>query len=681
MRTLQGYLSRLLALPETGPVRDAPADLTELAYRLGLRLELAVLTPSAAAETSAPQTPLLIELAERGGWLVLYGFRSGSVRVALIHGDAVEERLIEPAEVAALLGLNAERPAEWLLVQAKAPLANAVSPDGHGHLPPWRRLVELLRADLPDLWLVLGLALGSGLLALASPVAVQALVNTVAMGGMGQPLLVLAVILFFFLAFAGAVHVLEAYLVEIVQRRVFVRLASDLAHRLPRVRREAGDAHHGAELVNRFFDVLTLQKAGSALLLDGLSTVVQTGVGLLMLAFYHPFLLAFDVVLLILIGVIVFVLGRGGVSTAIDESIAKYALVAWLETVAANQQIFKFAGGPRWAVKRTDALSLNYLDAKRGHFRVLLRQIIGSLVLYAAASTGLLALGGYLVIDGHLTLGQLVAAELIVSSALISLIKFGKHLEGFYDLMAGTDKIGHLLDLPLERGDGETLPAAGPLAVDVTGLGFAYGQRRPVFNDLSFAIGAGEKVALLAGHAAGKTTLAELLCGLRPAGEGRIEIGGVELGRLRLEALRGRLALVGRPEWVADTLFENVRLGRSDIDTEAVRQVLERLGWTRFGYDAAVDALATELTVGGAPLSAAQGHLVLLARAMVGRPGILIVDGLLDDMSQEWRDAVLATLCAEDAPWTLIVTTGVPAVARGLARVIEWAGENNGRMA
>ncbi len=377
MQTLLGFLLRLLELQTETATKSLdrltrldlfrailpdtlrasatlPADLSadeldslsDIGENIGLRMDRVALTPSAAAEASATQTPLVARLGGGRGWLVVYGFRAGRVRVAMVQGEVIEEHRIKPGAVRELLGLPEGRLEDWLLVHAKAPLSCAVSHDHHAHLSPLRRLIELMRADHADLWVVLGLALGSGLLALASPVAVQALVNTVAMSGMGQPLLVLSTILFFFLTFAGAVHVLQSYLVEIVQRRIFVRLAADLAYRLPRVRSDAYEHHHGPELVNRFFDVLTVQKAGSSLLLDGLSTAVQTLIGLIVLAFYHPFLLAFDVVLVFSIFFIIFVLGRGGVATAIQESLSKYALVAWLEIVAGNMQTFKFNGGP-----------------------------------------------------------------------------------------------------------------------------------------------------------------------------------------------------------------------------------------------------------------------------------------------------------------------------------------------
>ena len=660
-------LDRLIWLDDA----DELDSLSDAGESLGLRMDRVALTPGTAAEASAAQTPLVARLSGGRGWLVLYGFRGGRVCVAVVQGEMIEKRKIKPVAVAELMDLPKGQLGDWLLVYAKAPLAHAVSHDHHAHMPPLRRLIELMRADHADLWLILGLALGSGLLALASPVAVQALVNTVAMRGMGQPLLVLSTILFFFLTFAGAVHVLQSYLVEIVQRRIFVRLATDLAYRLTRVHSDAYEQHHGPELVNRFFDVLTVQKAGSSLLLEGLGTAVQTLIGLIVLAFYHPFLLAYDVVLLLAIFFIIFVLGRGGVATSIQESLSKYALVAWLEIIAGNMQTFKFNGGPEFAVKRTDTLALDYLAAKRKHYRIMLRQIIGSVTLYAIASTALLAIGGYLVIEGHLTLGQLVAAELIVSAALVSLIKFGKHLEGYYDLMAGADKIGHLLDLPLERGQGVASVMAGPVSLAVHDLSSGFGGKQPLFSNLNFLIQPGEKVALSGGYGSGKSTLAALLCGLRQPGKGQIEINGIDLGNLRLEVLRNRIALVGRAEFFQDSLFENVRLGRPEIGQDEVEQALDAVGLLDDIAGLSEDGLDTDISPSGAPLSAAQGMLLLLARAIAGSPALLILDGILDEMDDAALRRIVPVLYAVDAPWTLLVLTGSPKVAALCGRVIE----------
>jgi putative ABC transport system ATP-binding protein len=267
-----------------------------------------------------------------------------------------------------------------------------------------------------------------------------------------------------------------------------------------------------------------------------------------------------------------------------------------------------------------------------------------------------------------------VAAELIVSSALISLVKFGKHLEGYYDLMAGADKIGHLLDLPLEREQGVAPIIVGPVSLAVRNLYFSFGAKQPVFSNLSFLVQPGERVAVFGGYGSGKSTLAALLCGLRQPGKGYIDINGVDLGNLRLEALRKRIAVVGRTEFFQDSLFENVRLGRPELRRDEVEQVLSAVGLLDDIASLAEDGLDTDISPSGAPLSAAQGRLLLLARAIAGRPALLILDGLLDDMDDAARHRLTQVLFASDAPWTLLVLTGSPNVAALCERTVELPG-------
>ena len=124
---------------------------------------------------------------------------------------------------------------------------------------------------------------------LAAPIAVEALVNTVAFGRYLQPIVGLAILLLIFLGFAAVIRALLTYVVEVIQRRLFIRVVEDLAYRLPRVQQTSFDNLYGPELLNRFFEVVTVQKVVASLLLDGIAIVLQTVIGMLVLAFYHPF--------------------------------------------------------------------------------------------------------------------------------------------------------------------------------------------------------------------------------------------------------------------------------------------------------------------------------------------------------------------------------------------------------
>ncbi len=528
--------------------------------------------------------------------------------------------------------------------------------DDHPTLSPIRRLLALLAPERRDIAIVIAFAIGVGVLTLATPVAVQSLVNIVSFGGLTQPLVVLAVLLLGFLTLAGMLRAFKAYVVEIMQQRVFVRVVTDLGHRLPRAHVESFDRHHGPELVNRFFDVLTVQKVGATLLLDGVAVVLQATIGLLILAFYHPFLLAFDVVLIAGINFVLFVMGRGAVRTAIAESKAKYAVAASLEEVARNPLSFKHGGGPQLARHRADRLAVDYVAARRLHYRVVFRQIIGSLALQALAATALLTLGGWLVINGQLTLGQLVAAELIVSIVLASFAKLGQKVENFYDLLAAVDKLGQLLDLRLERGSGEMVQlAAGGAELRLVDVSFAYPGKRPVLTDFNLTVAPGDTVVIIGRNGSGKSTLAELLYGLRAPTAGRIELDGIDLREINLESLRSQVAVIKEVEVIDGTVGENVSMHRSEVSLADVRGALAAIGLLE-DVRALPDGLNTVLNSTGAPLSAGQARRLMLARAIAGQPKLLVLDDFLDDLDEDARQQALRALMRPaGSPWTLVI--------------------------
>jgi putative ABC transport system ATP-binding protein len=538
-------------------------------------------------------------------------------------------------------------------------------------VPPLRRLWTFLAPDRAAIWLVVGFAIGVGILGLATPVAVQALVNVVAFGSVLQPVAVLGTLLFAFLAFSGTIRVFKSYIVEILQRRVFVRVVSDMSVRLPRVRLDAYDRGYGPELVNRFFDIVIVQKAVATLLIDGLDMVLQAAIGLLLLGFYHPYLLVFDVVLVVVIGVIVLGFGRRAVATAIKESKVKYQVAGALEELARSPITYKLQGAPELARARLADLASHYIGARRKHFKVLVWQQVGAVSLHAIASTALLTLGGLLVIDGALTLGQLIAAELIVSIALSSFVKFGKQLEVFYDMLAGVDKLGALYDLPLEASAGDPHDvAAASAALEVRGLSYAYPGRAPVIDGLSFAIEPGEHVAILGRRGSGKSTLGDLLCGLREAQSGLVLFDGVDVRTLASASLRAHLSLAKGLEIVEGDIVDNVRLGRSDVSLDDVRAALALFGILDELMELP-DGLHTAVAVTGAPLSTRTVRLLMLARSVVGDARAVVVDDLLDELDPEAVDHTLRALREEQRGRTLIVLTARADIAARLQRTVE----------
>lgn len=530
--------------------------------------------------------------------------------------------------------------------------------DGAVHRTPLSRAWALLRPEGADIWVILVFALVSGLLALATPLAIEALVSTVTFGRLLQPIVILALMLLVFLAFQAAIRALQTYIVEIIQRRLFARVAADLAYRLPRVGYESLYGKSGRELVNRFFDVITVQKVTAQLLLDGVSVVLNTLIGMMVLGFYHPWLLGFDVVLLALIAFGVFVLGRGAIQTSIKESKAKYHMAAWLEDLAGCVVAFRYDGAAEFALEQTDRLANEYLTARRKHFRILMRQIVFALALQAVASTVLLGLGGWLVVAGQLTLGQLVAAELIVTVIVSSFAKLGKHMESYYDLMASVDKLGVLFDLPVEKQDG-LLSGLGtqPAEVLLDRVTCQDPDGHPVLKEVTLRIRSRERAVITGASRSGKSLLLDLLFGLRRPTSGIVAINGADPRDFRPDILRRHVALVRDIEVFEGSISENVHLERHDLSTNDVREALRDVGLLD-EILALPHGLETELTATGCPLTPNQLRRLMLARGVVGQPVLLLVDGVLDALPDADAARVYQTLSDPGRSWTLILVTG-----------------------
>ena len=521
---------------------------------------------------------------------------------------------------------------------------------------PLLRTRQLLQLERQDIVVIVIYGVALGLLSLAVPIAVQSLVNTVAFGSLIQPLAVLAILLAVALTGAAILRALQVRIAEMLQRRLFVRIVTEIGGRLPRVRAKALEARNGPELLNRFFDVFTVQKSVASLLLDGVDALLVALVGLIVLAFYHPALLAFDIVLISGAIIVLLPIGKGGTATSVAESKAKYAVAGWLEEMARHPLSFKLAGGEQFAAERVQQLAHEYLQKRDRHFRVVFRQLVGALSIEVVASVALLAVGGILVIERQLSIGQLVAAELIVTAVVASIAKLGTKVEVFYDLVAAVDKLGEILDLPMERSGAEKPPRGpadrGHLVVQSLQL-----ATHDEDDELEFSLDLqpGERVAIHGAAERTTSSLVDAVFGLVTPEEGIIEIDGHDSRDLQLSDLRSRIAVVRDTEVLPCTITENLQAASSELTAEEAWAVLRRVG-----LDEAVkslpDGLNTYVVIGGAPLSRAQSIELTIARALAGRPSVLVLDRTLDHVDPVERERIVDRLFSERDLTLLLVT-------------------------
>lgn len=520
----------------------------------------------------------------------------------------------------------------------------ALSMRSCGSSSPWRRLWAWMDIERQDLWTSVAYATAVGLLTLASPLAVQSLFNNVAFGTLTQPLLVLSVILAVALGISAFFNGLQLLLVEHIGRRVFLRTAMDFATRLPLVRSRLGTKDLD-ELSNRFIDVVLIEKATAKIVFDGVTATLQISVGLMLLAVYHPYLLAFDLLLIAAMLFIIFVMGRGAVPTAIQESKKKYVLFAWLQDVAKNTLSFRSSRGVDYAAKRTTELAETWLGARQKHFGIFFRQVVGMYTVQVAATTLLLALGGLLVLDQQLSLGQLVAAELMIALTVGSLTKIGSLFKDVYDLIAALDKVGNVLDLETQDLDGEEL------SDDDRGIAL---EVRMAELDLELA--AGEKKLLCATERPQSLSVIDGLIAPSTQPRGTLRIEEIDAHDLAVDSLHEQVMVLRPGSLFPGSVRDNVTLGDRVVDRSTVSQSLAVAGIEET-VERLSEGMATTINRVGYPLHPNDQARLLLARAFALRPRLLIVDRVFDALGVKERESIIEKLFGEEMPWTVLYLT------------------------
>jgi ATP-binding cassette subfamily B protein len=514
------------------------------------------------------------------------------------------------------------------------------------------KLFKLFKEERKDFLIVFVYAAMVGLMSLVVPLSASAIVNSVMMG-LSSQLVVLCVLVAIGLLIVGVFDVMKRYVADVLQRRIFVRTSFDIAYRLPRMTQSAFNQEYAPEVVNRFFDVLTIQKTIGKFLLDGTGSGLVVVVGLILLAIYHPFFILFDLALLAFVPIVIFVLGHEGLETSIKESKKKYALVSWFEEIARCQASFKLFAKPEFVYQRVDSIAVKYVEARHKHFLVLARQMIGSVIFRAGATVGVLGLGGALVLSEQITIGELVAAELVVIAMLGAIEKLIEQFEHHYDLFTAIDKVSHLVDRPLEPSGGEPAPNFdGAVSVDFENVEFGYEAHHKVLKDVTLHIEKGARVSLVGTSGSGKTTLANLLLGFYEPSRGRIMIDGYDISRMSLEGIRKTVSIVMETNELFDgTIEENITMGR-DFTYEQLVWALK----TAQLYDevyALPDGLKTHLVPMGQNVSIGIRRRIMVARAIIGKPRLLILDECFGGVEESVKLDLIHALYQEKS-WTII---------------------------
>ncbi|MDZ7632788.1 MAG: ATP-binding cassette domain-containing protein [Gemmatimonadaceae bacterium] len=532
----------------------------------------------------------------------------------------------------------------------------------HEHLTPFARLRQLLHAERRDIGLIYLYAVLVGLFGLTVPLAVQGITQLVQGGLVLQPVVLLIVFAIVGTLITGVIGLLQEAVVETIQQRIFARLAFEFAYLVPRIRFEAAQASNLPLQMNRFFESVLIQKALSKLLLDIPTATLQVLFGVGLLSFYNPSFIVFAIVLVGGVYAIFALTFPRGLETSIMESKYKYNVLEWLQAMARSIAAFKFSTRSTLPLEMMDGHVANYLKYRKKHFKVLITQSVSMIIFKTLLTGALLILGTTLVVDRSLTLGQFVAAELVIVTVLVGVEKLIRSLATVYDVLTSVDKIGHVMDLPVEEIRGLQLPEhTQGLAIFARGLSFTYpDQSTPTLADIDLDIRPGDRIGITGVDGSGQTTLLRVIGALHDGYEGTLTYDGVTLRSMNRAALREQIGQVLSTTDLFDgTIEDNISVGRRFVDRQAVLQALRDVDVDDV-VQAMPQGIQTTIINGGANLSAAVASKLLVAQGIVGKPRLLLLDDFFQNLDDNYRRRLIRLLTDRSTPHTVIAVSHDP---------------------
>jgi len=443
---------------------------------------------------------------------------------------------------------------------------------------------------------------------------------------------------------------------ERIQQNLFARYTFEFTYRLPKIDMSSIDGYYLPELVNRFFDVVSLQKGLSKLLLDIPVASIQIIFGLILLSFYNSVFIVFGLVLIGALWIVIRFTSRRGFETSMEESDYKYKVEGWLEEMARTIKSIKYSHGTTLHLKKSDTYLTGYLKARTSHFRVLLTQYWALIIFKVLITAGMLVVGGALLLNNQLNIGQFIAAEIVILSVLASVEKFIVSLDKVYDVLTSVEKLGKVLDKPFEKSGSLKLDVANGIKIYAHNVSFGFAEKK-VLHNISFEIAAGSNVCLMGKEGSGKSSLLRLLTGAYSGFDGQLLLNDVPISNYKLTSLREHTSIFfSQQDIFQGSLWENISMGNSPYPEAEVVQMAGRIGLGEF-IATLKNGLDTEMDPSGRRLSKSITRKILFLRALVSRPKLILLEDPWEGMEDISRQQMLQMIKEKLGNATVIIAT------------------------
>ncbi len=522
---------------------------------------------------------------------------------------------------------------------------------------PIRRILKVLRLERNEISSVYFYAILSGLIQLSLPLGIQSIISFVLGGTISTSLVVLTILVVAGVFFGGMLQVNQMRLIEKVQQKLFVRYSFEFADRIPRLQLQQVDSYYLPELVNRFFDTVSLQKGISKLLLDIPAATIQIFFGLILLSFYHPVFIFFGLTLVMLVYIVLRITASKGMETSLQESDYKYGVGAWLEELARVIKSFKFSRNTNLNINRTDDLVSGYLKARTSHFKILLSQYWTLIAFKVVITAAMLIVGSFLLVNQQLNIGQFIAAEIVILTVIGSVEKLITNLDNVYDVLTSVEKLGKITDKPVDRnGHMQLEDGRQGLSIVLNDVTFGYDDdpKHNLLHNIRLSVTQGQKVCILGPAGGGKSTLLRLMSGAYPNYSGSILINDVPVANYEQQSLRRETGiLLSQQDIFQGTVLENITMGCNDYSLPHILELAEKIGLKAFlaelpeGFD-------TKLDPTGKRLSSKVVQKIVLLRALVSQPRLLLLEDPFAGLDTANREQVMEYLISQTDGQTMI---------------------------
>ena len=525
-------------------------------------------------------------------------------------------------------------------------------------MTPFKRFYNLLKLDKRDVYQIIFYAAFAGLVNLSLPLGVQAIINFIQSGQVSVSWIVLVIIVTLGVGFASVLTIMQLRILENLQQRIFVRSSFEFAYRMPLIKFKELYEKYAPEQANRFFDTIMVQKGAAKLLLDFSTAFLQVGFGIILLAFYHSFFL---VIGLLLIGVLYIIFKfsyKEGLETSLKESTYKYKAAAWLQEIARNRESFNKKRQFEYALSRNDGYVSDYVNYREKHFNVMKKQYIQLVIFKVVITAALLSVGGFLVINNQMNIGQFIASEIIIVLLINSIEKIIFGLESFYDVLTSVEKIGQVTDMQISGIPNHFEENAAGVTIEAEGINYNYPlSEKKSLKNISLKISHGEKIVVTGKNGAGKSTLLRLLAGVVEPDHGAIYVTDNFMNRLDEDTYRAKTGTMLHGESLFDgTIRDNILYGNEKVTNSDLKWALDAVCLTPY-IKTFPNGLETHIHPGGRQLSASDVQKILLARCIVLKPEVLILEEPTGKMDEVTSEKIIDFLLAEENKWTLIVAS------------------------